>query len=250
VHPLVGRGQHPEDKTGADFANLGRVALRMTMSIPELVPLMGEFRSGHLYALCASQNASAVPLAVMCTAATNECLEREIAWEDVQVSSPWHYRGARTPSEELQLRERIQANRGKPLYLLNVGAVPPGALEASLRSLPRLPQVVFVDEGPRRQDTEPAEPRRLAAALQVPVLLLCSLARAHEDGPELADIPEAITRSADVLLAIGDPHFGEEQEEEAVPDYFYTPVTRLGEISASTVLLRSDLTTNRFTREA
>jgi hypothetical protein len=236
----------------------------MNIQLRELLPIMDECRSGHLYALCAAQNVSAVPLAVtlthrllaaevpvayLCAAATHQWLLREIAWEDVQVSSPWHYRGSRTPSEEQQLRERIRANRGKPFYLLSVEQVPIGALEATLRALPRLPQVVIVDGALQRQDTEPVALRRLAITLQVPVLLLCSLVPEHEDDPKLPDVPGAVTASADVLLAIGNPCFGEEQNEEAIPDYFYTPVIRLGEEPAATVLLRFDLTTNRFAWE-
>ncbi len=106
-----------------------------------------------------------------------------------------------------------------------------------------------MDEDTERPDTAPDALRRLATALQVSVVLLCSMETAAEDDPHLTDVPEALARNADVLLAVGNPHFGEEQDEEAIPDYFYTPITLLGEEPAATVLLRFDLTTNRFTRE-
>jgi hypothetical protein len=50
-------------------------------------------------------------------------------------------------------------------------------------------------------------------------------------------------------LGIGNPRFKEEPDDEAIPDYFYTPITLLGGEPAATVQLRFDLTTHRFARE-
>jgi hypothetical protein len=227
--------------------------------------LVGGFRRGRLYALCAAENASAVPLtltlahrlaverevpvAFVCAAAVREWLLREIAWEDVVVSSPYHYRGARTADEERQLAERMEANRARPLHLLSSQEIPPEALEGALLALPRLPRLVIVDGERRRQDTAPDALRRLASALRALVLLLCSLEPGHGESPRLSDVPEAVARSADVLLAIGNPRFDTEQDEEAIPDHFYTPLTLLGEEPPPRALLRFDLTTHRFTRE-
>jgi hypothetical protein len=235
------------------------------LGIPALTRLIGGLRSGWLYALCAAENASPMPLALtlahrlaverevpvafVCAAAAREWLLREIAWEDVAVAAPYHYRTGRTADEERQIAVRREANLTRPLYVLSREESAPGALEASLLALPRRPRLVVVDGEVRRQDTDPATLRRLASSLHVPVLLLCSLERTRGESPCLADVPEELAHSVDVLLAIGNPHFDEAQDEEAVPDHFHAPLVLLGAASPPAELLRFDLTTHRFARE-